>query len=102
MEKEDLRGVYGALACSACTELHCSCLQNSSQQGSAQQGRPVPELRIQAVFWSPCASLEHASRWLMLEAVLEEPSLNHYLSQAPIVVDMGTGQQVCFWQGSSS
>ena len=66
-------------------------LADGSQQGHAQQTGSMP-LQFREILWSPCTSLEVASRWLALK-----PNLGGGMPiQAPIVMDLETGQQVCF------
>ena len=69
-------------------------LLKSSQEGDAAHSGYVPPLRFQSVLWSPCDSLEDASRWLALFPA-------GVCRRLPIVLDTKTGQQVCFEEGSS-
>ncbi len=69
----------------------------SSIQGSLKQEQPmyVPPLRFRQLVWSPCADLEHASRWIALQG--DDAS-----KRIPLVVDIDTGQQVRFQGGPPS
>ena len=73
-------------------------LRDGINSGYAQQ-RGCPQWpRFFNIVWSPCTCLEDASPWLALEPY---PSLWHG-TQAPVVVDLETGQRVCLHRGSSS
>ena len=69
-------------------------LLESSQAGHEGQSRSVPRLCFQDVRWSPCDRLEDGSRWLALDS-------GRGCKRLPIVLDIETGQQICFEESPS-
>ena len=70
---------------------------DSTPKGNVQGSRSVrlPQLYFRAIHWSPCTCLEEPSRWLALDP-------HRDCKHLPTVIDMSSGQQVCFEQGQLS
>ena len=64
---------------------------DAADANGAAEDRPmhVPELHFWSLAWSPCARVEDASAWILLE-------LSSMCWHAYIMVDSTTGRQVCF------
>ena len=91
-----LRGKHGFVPDIQRLSLRDDLMMYGRQQGDAQQIAPVrvPAPWFREILWSPCISLEDASRWLVLGP---GPACKHL----PIVMDMVTGQQRQFQEGPS-